>query len=131
MTPTLPIARKRIRWDAIPAEVRTYLDTLPRSAGGTVIERDGKPAYHLESLVEPEGTAYGLAWSPEKNRRRCELIDNDIDGGLTPDEHAELEDLELELRRHVNAVAPRPIESLLEEVRALSARFGLASGASM
>ena len=55
----------------------------------------------------------------------------DIDGGLTPDEHAELEDLELELRRHVNAVAPRPIESLLEEVRALSARFGLASGASM
>lgn len=130
MSTTLPIASKRIRWDAIPAEVRTYLDTLPLSAGGTVIERDGKPAYHLASLGDPDGMASAPAWSPEKNRRRCELIDKDIDSVLTLDEQVELDGLELELRRHVNAVAPRPIESLLEEVRALTARLGLASGAS-
>jgi hypothetical protein len=54
-------------------------------------------------------------WTAEKNARRCELIDRELDGIITPSETAELESLQNQMRSYVNRVAPLP----LDEVRKL------------
>jgi len=46
------------------------------------------------------------AWSDEKNARRCDLIDKQIEGTIGPAELRELEDLQAQLRRHLDEVAP-------------------------
>ena len=63
-------------------------------------------------------------WTSDKNQRRCDLIDADIDGIITPEGRLELEVLTEEMRRHVDRVAPLPLEGarrLLRELRALAA----------
>jgi len=58
-------------------------------------------------------------WTEAKNRRRCALIDREIDGTLTSDERAELEDLQDQMLRHRHRVAPLPLhhaQQLLEEL---------------
>lgn len=71
-----------------------------------------------ELWVETNGTTTvgcspnPTAWTPEKNTRRCELIDREIDGIITPSEAAELAELQNQMRRHVNRVAPLPLEEL-------------------
>lgn len=97
---------------ASPAVFSLTTDVVTGSRTEGRADRDGLPA--------PAASG----WTDVKNIRRCELIDKDIDSFLTVEERAELESLEMELRRHVNAVAPRPLEALLEEVRALVTRFG-------
>ncbi|MFO0805951.1 MAG: hypothetical protein U0791_22835 [Gemmataceae bacterium] len=51
-------------------------------------------------------------WTAQDNHRRCDLIDKDLDGGLTASEQAELNDLEARLDRHVDALSPLPLEPL-------------------
>lgn len=45
-------------------------------------------------------------WNDEKNARRCELIDRQIEGTLAPAELRELDDLQSQLRRYLDEVAP-------------------------
>ena len=49
-------------------------------------------------------------WTKEKNGRRCDLIDKEIDGIILSDEQEELSILQKEMREYVNRVAPLPIE---------------------
>jgi hypothetical protein len=49
-------------------------------------------------------------WTDAKNDRRCELVDRQIGGTLTPDEAAELADLQQQMLRHRDRVAPLPLE---------------------
>ena len=45
-------------------------------------------------------------WNEEKNTRRCDLIDKQIEGTIAPAELRELDDLQSQLRRHLDEVAP-------------------------
>jgi hypothetical protein len=49
-------------------------------------------------------------WSDRKNARRCDLIDKEIAGTITPGERRELEDLQSQLRCHLDEVAPFDLE---------------------
>lgn len=50
-------------------------------------------------------------WSDEKNSRRCNLIDKQLDGKLSFEEALELEDLQNQMLEYRKRVAPRfPIE---------------------
>ncbi len=49
-------------------------------------------------------------WSEEKNDRRCELIDKDIEGSITESEILELERLQLGFYEYLDSVAPPPME---------------------
>lgn len=62
------------------------------------------------STQEPE-TSNGTEWTQEKDARRCELIDGEIEGTLTADEQTELDQLQSEMLAHRRAVAPLPIEA--------------------
>ena len=50
------------------------------------------------------------SWTEEKNERRCDLVDKEIDGTLTPEEADELEGLQKEMLAFRRKVAPLPIE---------------------
>jgi hypothetical protein len=45
-------------------------------------------------------------WTDERNARRCDLIDRQIEGTLTAVELQELDELQAQLRRHLDQNAP-------------------------
>ncbi|MDB5384380.1 MAG: family transcriptional regulator, partial [Planctomycetaceae bacterium] len=55
--------------------------------------------------VELSRPTVNVRWTEELNARRCELIDQKLQQGLSNDEAVELESLQQSMRRHVNQVA--------------------------
>ena len=113
----MPASFIRYQWDSLPESVRDFLSEV---SGGAVIERGGTVFAGVVRAVSTDVDE----WTSDKNRRRCELIDADIDGVITPEGRMELEVLTEEMRRHVDRVAPLPLEGtrrLLRELRALAA----------
>ena len=51
-------------------------------------------------------------WNDEKNERRCQLVDRDIDGTITPAEKEELDDLQQQVLDYRRRVAPLPLEDV-------------------
>jgi hypothetical protein len=100
-----------IRWETIPEPARQFIRSIA-SPEGAVIEEDGRPSYRVLPYPKPLADAADPEWTPADNQRRCDLIDKDLDGLLTPDERIELEALEGRLDRYVNVVAPLPLEPL-------------------
>ncbi|MCU0704217.1 MAG: hypothetical protein MUF18_09610 [Fimbriiglobus sp.] len=99
-----------IRMETIPEPTREMIRSLARSPEGVVFEENGRPAYRL--LPYPTPTTAEPEWTAADNDRRCDLIDKDLDGLLTPDERAELSTLQRRLSRYIDAVAPLPLEPL-------------------
>ena len=103
----------QVNWEAMTEPVQQFIR-------GLVIVRNGEPMVRV--MPVPKATKRRPAdveWSAAANERRCALIDREIDGILTPDERIELEDLQQQLRRYVNRVAPLPlayVRQLLEEL---------------
>lgn len=82
-----------------------------------MFELDGRPVACLSPPPTPVDESE--AWTPTKNARRFYLIDKEIDGSLTEEEARELETLTTQMRRHVDKVAPLPLDAarnLLEEL---------------
>src|SRR5438128_2634213 len=69
-----------------PEAVRQFFETLEMAPNGLVVKLNGKP---LARVLPAEGRK--SEWSEAKNVRRCELIERDIAGTMTPDETLELE----------------------------------------
>ncbi len=95
--------------DAQPEAIRQFVLTLAAEPGGVLLKSSGRPV----ACVVPSPRAPASAtepWTDEKNRRRCELIDRKYDSGLEPAEEAELVLLQDEMQRHVDLVAPLPLD---------------------
>lgn len=100
-----------INLDTLPEPFQRLIHTMAAAPDGSVLEKDGKPVIRVTPLPGPDGTADG-EWTPAMNRRRSELIDRKIDGSISPEERAELQDLQDQLGRYVDRVAPLPWEPL-------------------
>jgi hypothetical protein len=101
-----------VNWETLSEPVRQAIRSLAIGPEGSVIERNGEPVIRVVAFPKANGKPSEDEWSAAKNERRCELIDRDIDGHLSPDERIELEDLQQQLRRYVNKVAPLPLDQL-------------------
>lgn len=101
--------------DRQPDAVKKFFATLALTPEGSLLEMNGRPVAHVmparATSAEPDETE----WTPQLNHRRCDLVDKQFAGGLTPAEDAELARLTAGLRRFVGRVAPVP----LDEVRNL------------
>jgi hypothetical protein len=106
------LTMNHVNWDTLPEPVRQVIRSLAVKPEGTIIECDGEPIVRVLPYPKPNGKPVDEDWTSAKNHRRCDLIDRDIDGQLTPDERIELEDLTEQLRRYVDKVAPLPLEPL-------------------
>ena len=102
-----------VNLDTQPEVVRQFVLALSAAPEGTVLESGGRP---VACIIAPPMPANGPVervgeWTEEKNRRRCELIDRKYDHGLTSPEEAELALLQDAMYRHVDRVAPLPLEA--------------------
>ena len=61
-------------------------------------------------------------WSEEKNNRRCDLIDRQIEGNLSPEERIELDDLQRQAIAYRDLMVPLPTEGARRLHRELLAK---------
>lgn len=69
-----------------------------------------KPSGGPESSTQNSQDMRDDPWTEEMNARRCQLIDQKLQGLLSADEARELNSLQDALRRHMDRVAPLPID---------------------
>jgi hypothetical protein len=104
--------------------VKQFVLSLSVERGGSVIELEGKEilrAFPAENGLAPSEQE----WTNAKNNRRCDLIDKEIDGAITPAEAKELEELQEQMLRYRHRVAPLPLAyagRLLTELEEKAAR---------
>jgi hypothetical protein len=104
--------------------VQRFFEALLPDPDGAVLEVNGRRVYLIVRPTEHSDQS-DEPWTDAKNHRRAELVDKEIDGTLTPAESAELADLQRQMIRYVDRVAPLPIEDarklhrqLLDQARA-------------
>jgi hypothetical protein len=92
--------------------VQRFILALTADRAGSILEMNGEA---VACVVPPPKSVTGHAtseeWTEPKNARRCNLIDREIDGVLTPAEAVELRQLQDEMLRYQNKVAPWPIQA--------------------
>ncbi len=104
---------KHVVLDTQDESVRRFFLALSLSPEDSLLELDGKPI----AFVSPsprnglKGKATNARWTEEKNQRRCDLIDREIDGTLTVAQAMELRDLQREMLEYRRRLAPLPIEA--------------------
>jgi hypothetical protein len=103
---------KHVKLDAQHEAVKRFILALTVERGGSVLELNGEAvAFVVPPPKATKDNATSEEWTEQKNARRCELIDREIDGVLTPEESLELRQLQDEMLRYQNKVAPWPIEA--------------------
>jgi hypothetical protein len=102
-----------IKLDTQGEAVRQFFLSLPADPEGAIVEVNGRPVARLVPILESSNDASDgeSAWTKEKNARRCFLIDREIDGTITPEEAHELAGLQQQMFRHIQQVAPYPLEA--------------------
>jgi hypothetical protein len=94
------------------------------------------PSFHTPEGVDselhcaPRQVEIRDTWSEEKNRRRCELVDKEIDGTITSDEQSELDELQAQMLGYRRKVAPLPLEDVRRLHQELLRRAGAQSASS-
>jgi hypothetical protein len=100
-----------IRLEAQDDAVQKFFLSLAADPQGAVLELKGR-AVACVMPVPPGGAGDGAPeeWTEAKNDRRCDLIDREIAGTLTPEEAVELQRLQGEMLRHRRRTAPLPLD---------------------
>src|SRR5438105_2572596 len=101
---------KHVRLDGQDESIKRFVLALTVDPDGAVLGLDGQA---VACVVPPPRLASSGStseeWTEEKNQRRCDLIDQEIDGAISPAEAVELRQLQDQMLRHQNRVAPWPI----------------------
>jgi hypothetical protein len=96
--------------DSQDEAVKRFFLSLPADSQGSVVELNGLALACLMPVAlasQDDG-----AWTEARNERRCDLIDKEIDGTLTPAEAVELQALQQAMLKYRNKVAPLPIAAV-------------------
>jgi hypothetical protein len=101
---------KHVSLNGQDESVRDFVLSLTAEAGESVLELDGRPVARVLPVVPARNGDAADDWTDAKNNRRCDLVDRQIAGTLTPDEAAELADLQRQMLRHRDRVAPLPLD---------------------
>lgn len=99
----------RVNLDAVEESVRQLVLALALDPAGSVLEFNGRPVAWVvpAGAVSPNGDE---PWTEARNQRRCDLIDRKYAAGLTPGEAVELAQLQDQMLRYRQRVAPLPLE---------------------
>ena len=89
--------------------VKQFLSGLDISTEPTVLEVNGRRVY---IMVRPSGDYNNVAepWTMEKNQRRYDLIDKQIDKTIAIEEAVELADLQMAFDLWIDTTSPLPVE---------------------
>jgi hypothetical protein len=123
----LECGMKHVKLDAQDEAVKEFVLALAVDQGGSVLELNGKAVTCVVPAPKPgKGKTSSVKWTEQKNTRRCELIDREIDGVLTLEEAIELQQLQDELLSYQNKVAPWPIQAARQLQQELLKKAGKA-----
>lgn len=102
-----------INLDTQPEVIRQFVLSLSASGEGVVLESEGRAVACVIPSPGPVGHAPlpESEWTEAMNRRRGALLDRKYDHGLDPAEEAELTILQTALYRHIDRVAPLPLDA--------------------
>ena len=75
------------------------------------MEMNGHAVARVLPVTESDEAADASDWTETENERRCQLIDREINGTLTPNEARELAILQKRMLAYQERVAPLPIEA--------------------
>jgi hypothetical protein len=123
---------KHVSLNGQDESVRQFVLTLAGEPDGSVLELDGRPVARVMPVRGGPNGEPGDEWTDAKNDRRCELVDRRIAGTLTPAEATELADLQQQMLRHRDRVAPLPLDyarKLHQELLKRAQAAGSGSGA--
>jgi hypothetical protein len=107
----------------IPSDVEVVLAAKAREAGfedigeyvvSRLLEETHGESPHEGSRDNGSSDASSVEWSEQKNARRCELMDRDIQGELSAEERFEMANLTRQLREYRRIHAPLPIAGALK-----------------
>lgn len=102
---------KHVNLNGQEASVRDFVLSLAAEPDESVLELDGRPVARMLPVGGTnDDSKAGDDWSDAKNDRRCELVDRKIAGALTPEEAAELAELQQQMLRYRDRVAPLPLD---------------------
>lgn len=107
--------------DSQDEAVKRFFLALAVDPHGSVVELNGKAVACVVPLPAQNGERES-EWTDTKNERRCDLIDKEIDGTLTPAEAVELHGLQQEMLRYRHRVAPLPLAAARKLHRELLAK---------
>jgi hypothetical protein len=106
---------KHVKLDVQEESVKRFVLGLAANAGGSVLELNGKEVACVVPAPKPVGrNSAFVQWTEQMNSRRSELSDREIEEVLTLDETVELRQLQDEMLRYQNKVAPWPIQAARE-----------------
>jgi hypothetical protein len=120
-------AMNHILLDKQDEAVKRFFLSLPADAQGSVVELNGR-AVACVVPVSPSPEENGQ-WTEARNERRCDLIEKEIAGTLTPAEAVELQSLQQAMLKYRNKVAPLPIAAVRKLHDELLAKAGRAHSA--
>lgn len=103
---------KHVSLNAQENAIKQFVLALAVETEVSVLELDGKAiARFMPIAANRNGTTHANdEWSDTKNARRCALVDREFDGALTPEEAEELANLQDEMIRFRDRVAPLPLD---------------------
>jgi hypothetical protein len=101
-----------IKLDGQGEAIKQFFLSLPVDREGALVELNGQALACLVPIAAGDnGHADDEEWTSARNDRRCQLIDRKYDRGLTPSEEVELAALQAAMYRHVDRVAPLPLNA--------------------
>jgi hypothetical protein len=105
-----------VNLDTQDEAVKRFFLALPIDPGGSVLKLNGQDFARIVPIgPETERTVLEQdEWTDAKNSRRCDLIDKEIEGPITPEEAQELHALQQTMLRYRRRVAPLPLEDARE-----------------
>jgi hypothetical protein len=104
-------AMKHVSLDTQDEAVKRFVMSLAINAEGSLLKLQGRVvAQILPAPIDRNGASSHEEWTDAKNARRCALVDKKIDGNLSAVEAFELTDLQQQMLRYRDRVAPLPLD---------------------
>ncbi len=100
---------KHVDLDTVEEGLKKLVLSLSNEAGGSVLEMNGRPVVWVVPAVATPSNGDEV-WTEEKNARRCHLIERKYAGTLSAAELIELAELQEQMLRYRQRVAPLPLE---------------------
>jgi hypothetical protein len=105
----LEAVMQHVNLDTMDEGLKRFVLSLSTEGGGSVLEMNGRPvAWVVPAAAVPANG--DEVWTEEKNNRRCDLIERKYAGTLSPSEAVELAQLQEQMLRYRQKVAPLPVE---------------------
>jgi hypothetical protein len=112
-----------VNLDEVEEAVRQFVLAMTSDPNGSVLELNGRPVGWVVPAA-PSPANGEEDWNEAKNQRRCDLIDRKYHGTLDPAEAFELLQLQEQMLRHRQRVAPLPLEDARRLHQELLAKAG-------